>query len=141
MRTHLVLLVCILAGSCASMREQASVTLLGVPSPQLQEFTLRPIAEDQLLSAMPSDYSEYSNCARDASTDECAPIMGDPTPALIEDAQCMLNILKTTTGIENIRTGLSLWNNLEIQFSYATSSGSSNTIRYEVVRVRDSFSY
>ena len=55
----------------------------------------------------------------------------------------MLDVLKTTPGIEDIRTQLSPGGYLEIQFGYDSASGALNTSRYEVIRVRetDSFSY
>lgn len=72
-----------------------------------------------------------------------APQVSADTKALSEDAHCMLDVLKTTSGVEDIRTRLSPRGHLEIEFAYDSSAGSLITSRFEVIRVRetDSFSY
>jgi len=72
-----------------------------------------------------------------------APSENDPPPALLDDAHCLLDVLRTSPGIEDIHTRLSPRGNLEIDFAHDSSSGALNTARYEIVRVRDTngFSY
>ena len=72
-----------------------------------------------------------------------APQVSAEIKALSEDAHCMLDVLKTTSRIEDIRTRLSPRGYLEIEFGYDSSAGSLITSRFEVIRVRetDGFAY
>jgi len=135
---RLVLPLCMLIAACAPMPQKALHLL---PEVSLPEVRLQSLPGDQALKSVARANNEFANCTVNSAAGSCAPITGEPPAALVNDALCLLDVLKTTAGIGDTRTGLSLYNQLEIQFGFQGTSGSRDTLRFEVVRVRDSFSY